>query len=164
MKNKKIEKTLIKVVKELKKRRINFAIVGSVALYLQGMDVNPHDIDIITNKKGIERIDKIFNKYKKEGICSEKEELKSSNYFCHFALFKINDVKIEILADTWAKNKITKKVHKSNLKLKKFIKYKSVNIPVMPVEEELKAKEVVMWKPKRVNKIKRFLNVRRKLK
>jgi hypothetical protein len=153
----KIQKILLRVSSKLKQHKINFAIVGSISLYLQGMSVNPHDIDIITNKIGIIKIEKLFRKYKKQGITSEKENLKKSVYFCHFAMFKINNVKIEILADTWAKNKKTKKIYRSNLKLKRFIVFKKQKIPIMPIEEELKAKEVIMWKPKRINKIRKFL-------
>ncbi len=155
--DKKIESVLLNLVKRLKQERINFSIVGSIALYLQGMDVNPHDIDIVTNKKNFDKLFKIYGKFMKGKLYSGKEELKESFYFCHFFEFRINSVKIEVMADTWAKNKNTKKIYKSNLKLKKFVKYKNLNIPVMPIEEELKAKEIISWKAKRVNKIKKFL-------
>lgn len=155
--NKKIEEVLLKIVKRLKKERINFSIVGSIALYLQGMDVNPHDIDIVTDKKNFDKILKIYGKFMKGKLYSGKEELKESFYFCHFFEFRINSVKVEVMADTWAKNKIAKKTYKSDLKLKRFVKYKDINIPVMPIKEELKAKEIISWKPQRINKIKRFL-------
>ena len=155
-----LEKLLIKLVKDLRKKKINFAIVGSVALYLQGMDVNPHDIDIITDKKNFDKIVKVYFKNINGKIYSEKEELKDSFYFCHFVELRFNKLKVEILADTWARNKKTNNIHKSNLKLRKFIKYENQNIPVMPIEEELKAKETIMWKPQRINKIKRFLEKR----
>jgi len=47
------------------------------------------------------------------------------------------------------------------LKLKKFVSYEGLRIPIMPIEEELRAKEIIMWKPKRINKIKRYLEKRK---
>jgi len=100
-----IKKTLITVVKELKKKKINFAIMGSVALYIQGMDVNPHDVDILTDKKNFDKILLIYDKKRYGKVYSEKEELKESEYFCHYFKFRIGKVWVEVLADTWARNK-----------------------------------------------------------
>ena len=155
-----IERELIGIVKRLKRGEINFSVVGSVALYLQGMDVSPHDIDIITDKKNFDKIFKIYGAMIKGKVYSGEEELKDSIYFCHFFEFRINSVKVEIMADTYAKNKKTGRVHRSDLKLKKFVKHKGLNVPVMSVEEELKAKEVIAWKSKRINRIKKFLETK----
>jgi hypothetical protein len=42
------------VYNKLKDHKINFMIVGSTSLILQGIDVKANDIDIITDKKGAE--------------------------------------------------------------------------------------------------------------
>ena len=44
MKNLEIEKVLNLLVEKL--HEINYAFIGSVNLYIQGLEVNPRDIDI----------------------------------------------------------------------------------------------------------------------
>jgi len=68
-----------KILKELmpKLDKINFAVLGTLNLYFQGIDVAPRDIDFLTNNKGIEKISSIFDcsVTKKEGYLETKFEV-----------------------------------------------------------------------------------------
>ena len=73
----------------------DWAITGSFNHYLQGIDIVPNDIDIITTKKGIYAISEILNSYCIQNtIYKESKNLKS-----YFGKFKMQYTKIDIMAE-----------------------------------------------------------------
>lgn len=57
-------KKAIKIIhKLLNENKIKWALVGSTDMQLQGMDVNPRDLDIVVQLKDLEKMQEIFSEY-----------------------------------------------------------------------------------------------------
>jgi hypothetical protein len=75
--------------------KINWAIDGSLSLALQGIDLIPHDIDILTNSIGAYEIEKALSDHVIKRISRSSNE----KYESDFGVFKIRGVKIEVMGD-----------------------------------------------------------------
>ena len=74
---------------------VRWAIDGSTSLAIHGVDIIPHDIDILTDREGAYRIQDALKD------CSVKPISHSSNgrYDSHFGTFNINGTKVEVMGD-----------------------------------------------------------------
>lgn len=73
----------------------NWCIVGSTSRFLQGDHVNPNDIDIVTDQKGIELIKKYCSAFIYEKpIYRESESIRSI-----YGYLMINDILIDVMTD-----------------------------------------------------------------
>lgn len=124
--NEKIEKALKIIIKKLD--GLNYVLIGSVNLYIQGINVKPRDIDILTNSDEINKIIKILKEYQTKEMYFDKSEGRNS----YRVFFKINEIEIEVLGNV---NNICRS--KDSLDKKIFINYKGIEIPCMPFEDEL---------------------------
>lgn len=61
--NVKLENTLLWIISEHEKNGVKWWLTGSTALYVRGIKTQPHDIDIMTYKTEIPKIQKIVNPY-----------------------------------------------------------------------------------------------------
>lgn len=147
-------KTLKILVKKLSNKKINWAIIGSTNLALQGVDVTANDIDILTNKEGAFLIGKLLKEFTIKPI----EYKESERFKSYYGLFEINNIKIEIMGDLqykipkgdlWSK--------KSRLSKKIIIKYQGLNIPVISLEQGYIAYSK-MGRIEKANKIKEVLD------
>ena len=84
----------LKIISEkLNGKGINWVLIGSTNHALQGVDVKPNDIDILTDKEGAYAIGEALKEYVIEEVhIKESETMKS-----HYGKFNINDVEVEIL-------------------------------------------------------------------
>ncbi|MEK9171860.1 MAG: hypothetical protein AAB782_01340 [Patescibacteria group bacterium] len=135
-----ISKEKIEVLKiiaqNLKPHGINWALVGSSNLALQGVSVEAHDIDIITDKEGALSIGKVLHEYVEEEVkYKESEKFKS-----YYGKFNINGVHVEIIGnllnksprgDLWSET--------TNLSKKEIFKLDNLEIPVISLDQEYKA-------------------------
>lgn len=161
--DKKRKLALKKICERLKDKDINWAIFGSVSLALQGVNVEPRDIDILTDKKGALKIRNALKDYefkeikfredewkkKREGI---KEPIKIKSYYGEL---EINGIKVEVagelqkfINEKWTKPQIPKE--------RKLIKVNGFGVPIIPLERELEAYRELGRKEK-AKKIKKFL-------
>src|SRR3989344_1227151 len=62
--NKKLKEVIILVAKKLKKVNIKWALIGSTNLTLQGLNILPHDLDIVVESNNLRKIKKIFEEFK----------------------------------------------------------------------------------------------------
>lgn len=86
---------LKKIVGRLKGEGITWALTGSLSFALQGVPVDPHDIDIQTDKEGAYRIAELFSEHITRKVrFSTSERIRS-----HFAVMMIDGVRIEIMGD-----------------------------------------------------------------
>jgi len=117
---------------KVKDNNINWAIFGSLNLALQGVDVTPHDIDIITDYSGFKKIEAILANY--ISVPSKyKEKLLFKSYYL---ILNINGIEFEIIAEI--EERISGKWQKSNrLKNKTFVNYNNLTIPYMELNAEL---------------------------
>lgn len=125
-------KALEVINNRLKTANINWAIFGSMNLLLQGLPVDPGDIDILTDENGAYEIEKAFKDYliKKVVYCSD------GKVTSHFGAFKIAGVKVEIVGN-YTSNKDMKLI--LDVKDKIIIPFENMQIPCIPLEKELSA-------------------------
>lgn len=71
----KVYKLLSMLICKLETNKVNWVLIGSLNLFLQGVDVEFHDVDICTNKKGAFRINQIFKDYVVQPFAFSKTEL-----------------------------------------------------------------------------------------
>jgi hypothetical protein len=157
MLNSAIIKALKIINQKLKGKKIKWVLVGSTSLALQGVKVTPKDIDILTDKKGAFKIEKLFKKYK-VGVIPVK--LSHSKLFkSHFGKFKLDDVKFEVMGDLKEKRGDKWVSFSARLESPKIIKIGGMKIPVSPLKEELKFYQKLNRKKDliRVQKIKEAL-------
>jgi hypothetical protein len=96
---------------------VRWAIDGSAALALQGVDVVPHDLDILTDKVGAYRIGRQLEKFAVKSVSYGK----TSRYSSHFGIFSIAGVKIEVMGNlkVFRNGKWTKTQNPSSVKLRR---------------------------------------------
>ena len=74
---------------------VNWAVAGSSTIALQGVDVTPHDMDILTDSDGTYKIADALKGYAQERI----EYGSTDKYRSHSGVFLIGGVKVEIMGD-----------------------------------------------------------------
>ncbi|MBI4182234.1 MAG: hypothetical protein HY520_04680 [Candidatus Aenigmarchaeota archaeon] len=88
-------KVLRILCKKLNKSDVKWVIGGSVSLALQGVDTEPHDVDILTDEKGAYELNKILKEYEISKVKFSKTDIIAS----HFGKFKINGFTVEVIGD-----------------------------------------------------------------
>lgn len=134
MVSKRIIKTLKFVANRLKSQKINWALSGSLALAVRGIRIKPHDIDIISNKKGAYRIASLFKDYEFKKL----EFSQNESFASYYGKAKINGIIVDIagnfrkkmLDGSWTKD--------SSLRYKEFFNFQGIKIPVLSLEHEYK--------------------------
>jgi predicted nucleotidyltransferase len=84
------------IAQKLEKEHIKWALVGSVSLALQGMDFNPHDLDILLTFKDLSRIPILFSEYNPTGVTKLKPIVNDDT---SDVKLNINGVNIQIFAE-----------------------------------------------------------------
>src|SRR5208337_4971382 len=51
------------IYEKLRKEQIKWALVGSTNMALQGMDINPHDLDIVMRFEDLGKMQLLFSEY-----------------------------------------------------------------------------------------------------
>ena len=126
---------------------VNYAFIGSVNMYIQGLKVNPRDIDILTTPEDIKKIDKIFSKYRTKEIYYDKSEKKDS--FRSF--YVIDNKEIEVLGNV---NNICRSLKSLDKKI--YLKFNGIKLPCISLIDEMSAYKK-MGHEKKVKMIKNFL-------
>lgn len=141
----------------LRNQKISWVLVGSTSLVLQGVNVSPKDIDILTDKKGALLINQLFKKFEVKPVKFSRSEMFES----YFGEFNITNVKIEVMGNL--KSKYGKKwVSQLNrIKSPIFVNFKGLKIPVSSLRDQFNAYEKLGRKKDylRVRKIKEFLQI-----
>ena len=89
-KNKKVLKFLVAALED-----VDWVIIGSTALALQGVPVDSQDIDILTNREGANKINALLIKF----AISPVVYTKSDAFQSYFGKFHIGNVEIEVMGD-----------------------------------------------------------------
>jgi hypothetical protein len=127
-------KTLEIISKKLKGQNIKWVLVGSTSLALQKVRVKTKDIDILTDKSGAYRINKILKEYSVKPVKFRVSEIFQS----YFGEFKIKNIKVEVMGDM--KEKLRGKWVSTSewLKSPQIIKIGKVKLPVSNLSDELR--------------------------
>jgi len=131
----KIIEALQAVVQKLKSTDIKWALAGSLSLALQGVKVDPGDIDILTDREGAYRIAGLLKKHEKQPVRLRSDKWSRS----HFGEFEIKGVKIEVMGDLEEKTGDKWTSLSGRLVSPKSIKIDRMKVPVSSLEEQLKS-------------------------
>ncbi|MDD2627484.1 MAG: hypothetical protein PHR25_00345 [Clostridia bacterium] len=130
-KNLEIVKTISNTIKKLK--NITWILTGSTALALQGVNVPVNDIDIITDEISGRNLDESLSDY-----CIQKYIYSSNDkYQSYYGIYRINDVKVEIMGNFQYKLKDGNWSKENHLHEVKFYNYNNTLIPILSLEQEL---------------------------
>jgi len=147
MLNQKFQNTLKLVAQKLNQANINWALIASTNLVLQGMEVKPNDIDIlipISEKKNIKEIFKDSERLpSRKSAIDEVEKLN----------FLIDSVEVEFCCEK------EHGFYRQFLDQQDLIRKQlgSIEIPCFKLENEIKAYEYLGGRKNKVDKIRDFL-------
>lgn len=130
--NERFKETIRIVHKSLNENKIKWALIGSANMQLQGMDVQPHDLDVVVQLKDLEKMREIFSGYNASAV----KELKPLTDEPAWEVgIKIGDVSVQFFAqmDTgvYANKLLTNKLAK--------IRLENIEIPCFTLGAEAQA-------------------------
>ena len=150
-------KVLRKLYERLKGSDVNWAVTGSLGFALQGVPVEPHDIDIQTDKEGAYEIERLFYEFVIESVkFKESEKIRS-----HFGALIIDGIKIEIMGDIQKKLNDEWEPPVNIDRYKCFVEIEGMKIPVLDLEYEYKA-YLKLGRVEKAKMLKKFLEERGK--
>jgi len=129
-------KVLCKINTRLNITSVNWAVTGSFSFALQGVPVEPNDIDIQTDKRGAYEIERYFSEFMTKRVTlSSTEKIRS-----YFGELMINGIKVEIMGDiqksledgSW-ENPVDLEHHK------RVVQVEGMQVPVLSLEYEYQA-------------------------
>ncbi len=147
------------ITRRLRDAKIEWVLGGSTSLALQGVDISPKDIDILTDKDGAFEINKLLKEYEVKPV-----EFKTSDLFeSFFGEFRILNVKVEVMGNLREKHGSQWVSLSTRLKSVKLIEMNGMEIPVSSLHEQKRAYEELGRKKDaiRVRKIKEALERQR---
>ena len=129
-------KVLHKINARLNNTSVNWAVTGSLGFALQGVPVEPNDIDIQTDKRGAYEIEHHFSEFVTKRVTfSSTERIRS-----YFGELMIDGIKVEIMGDiqkrlenrSW-ENPVDLEHHK------RVVEVEGMQVPVLSLEYEYQA-------------------------
>jgi hypothetical protein len=108
-------------------------LAGSFSLALQGVDVVPHDLDLMTDRQGAFTINALLKKYEKKKV----EYSETENVCSFFGVFEIQGVKVEVMGDYKEKQGNKWVSLSKRLVNPRIIEVDGMRIPVSPLEDQL---------------------------
>jgi len=137
MLNRKLLSALKVIAQKFDKQNIKWVLVGSSSLALQGVKVNPGDIDIMTDKEGAEKINELLKEYLVRPITFGKTD----RFESYYGEFNIKAIKVEVMGDFKEKIKNRWISLEYRLKENKVIDVHGMNIPVSLLTDQLESYE-----------------------
>jgi len=142
------------LVKKLKGKGVNWVLIGSTNLAVQGVDVKENDIDILTDKQGALRIGKLL----KDFVIQQVAYSKSERFSSYHGKFSIHGVEVDVMGelvntlpsgDLWSETKAFSE--------KRIIALAGMHLPVISLEKEFHA-YTKLGRIEKARKIKEFLD------
>jgi hypothetical protein len=118
------------IYNKLKNSDINWAFFGSANLLMQGLNVSPGDVDILTDVRGAYKIENIFI----ENVARPVKFSSDGRVQSHYGDLKINGVLVQIVGD-FTSSEDLKPI--ANLSEKIFVKFLDMELPCLSLEGEL---------------------------
>ncbi len=134
-----IDRRILQVLKLIESRLrgsgIRWVLAGSVSLALQGVDVNPNDIDILTDRNGAFQINRILKEYEIRPVRLRR----SKRFQSYFGEFEINGVRVEVMGDLKERVGLEWRDLSHRLSAPKITKVEEVKLPISPLEDQLRS-------------------------
>jgi len=139
------------IVDKFKGKSINWVLIGSTSLAIQGVNVDVHDIDIKTDIESANRIAHALKEY----VIEPMHHKTSEQFKSYYGMFKINNVQIEVMADLETMHD-GKWIKVENSRIKVIKRYEDMTLPLLELREEYEAYKR-MGRMEKANKIKAFI-------
>jgi hypothetical protein len=127
---------LHKIYKRLNDADVKWVVTGSLGFALQGVPVEPNDIDIQTDKRGAYEIERYFSEFVTKRVTfSSTERIRS-----HFGELMIDRIKVEIMGDIQKRLKDGSWENPVDLEYhKRVVEVEGMKVPVLSLEYEYQA-------------------------
>jgi len=118
---------------ELRDTNVKWVLAGSLSLALQGVAVEPKDIDVLTDRRGAFETNRVLKKYEVKKVEYSQTDKISS----YLGVFEIDDIKVEVMGD-YKEREDEKWISLSRrLRTPKIVEIDGFKIPVSPLEDQL---------------------------
>ncbi len=131
------KKALKVIVERLEKHNIEWVLAGTLSLALQGVNIEPKDVDILTNAEDALKTNLVFKDFLVREVSFSRYDLFES----YFGEFNIFGVKVEVMGDLREKIGGEWLVLNDRLGNVEFVKVDSFFVPVPPLQDQLVAYE-----------------------
>src|SRR5437763_13648916 len=127
---------LRKIYTRLVTTNVNWVVTGSFSFALQGIELEPHDIDLQTDEAGAYEIERRFSGFVIRKVAfSSSEKIRS-----HFGALLIEDIKVEIMGDISKRLEDGTWEEPVNLeRYKRIVEVDGMQVPVLSLEYEYHA-------------------------
>ncbi len=132
--NEKVTKVLLRILGKLAETNLEWVLVGSTNLFIQGIKVLTKDIDIVSTQKEVLEIEEIFKSYSIKKVAYSESE----NYRSWFGRLEIESIQVDLMANLEYKTPDGKWLKSTSLESKKIITFDKYKIPVNPFKNELR--------------------------
>jgi len=135
----KIIKALKLIESKLRGSGVRWVLAGSVSLVLQGVDVKPNDIDILTDEKGAFEINRILKDYEVKPV----RFCRSKIFQSYLGEFEIEGVKVEVMGGLKEFVKGEWRSLSQRLSTSRIIEIEGIRLPVSQLEDQLRSYQVL---------------------
>lgn len=112
-----------------------WVVAGSMSLALQGVNVSPSDIDVVTTKDGAFKINDLLKQWEAKSVefgCTEQ-------YKSYYGKFKIQDISIDVMGALKEKRNGKWISLSSRLSSPKIVTIAGRDLPVTPLKHQLES-------------------------
>ena len=121
------------ILQRLEGKQIDWAVYGSANLALQGLDLIPNDIDIITDKQGAFLFDEVFDDF----VVKKAEYFENEEYKAFKASYHIEGVRVDVIGDLHQKNPAGDLwTETQGFKARMYFMLDGYELPVITLEQE----------------------------
>jgi hypothetical protein len=132
---------------------ITWALTGSTAFALRGMDLRPADIDLQTDMQGAYAIERLFPQKSHEPV----RFVRSENLRSHLGAFEVQGVRVEVIGDIQKRMPDGSWTEPPDLQsLIKTVPWHGLRVPLLPLAYEASA-YAQMGRGTRAQQIRQFL-------
>jgi len=136
--NRELTEILRTLVQKLGNNDIRWVLVGSMSLALQGVKVVPGDIDILTDKNGAYKINALLKDFEVKSV----KYRRTDNVQSYLGEFKVNNIKIEVMAEYQEKVNGQWQTLDSRLVSPTTIQFEGLQIPISDLGKQLQSYEI----------------------
>jgi len=124
----------VKLISSLLSSAENWAIDGSASLALQGIDLKPNDIDVLTDENGAYEIQTLLSDYLETPV----RHISNDKYDSHFGTVVINEIRVEIMGDlrVFREDRWSDTQNPRNCKIK-VVNLEGIRVPVVSLESQI---------------------------
>jgi len=127
---------VLKIIQDkIKNKKINWVLLGSASLLLQGVDINPKDIDIFTNKPGAFDFYDSLKEFTLHNIRHSAGP--GGDLLSWFCKYKINEIEVEVNGDAEIKDGKGGWFKSDSLQKRKNLNVNGIEIPILSIKDEL---------------------------